>query len=81
MSWHIHKSMSFADFDGYGRSADNPPTPHEILDNLLNVQCERAITDGYNEWLKETAHEYFDTSDWNDEWWDGWRDIVRDLTY
>lgn len=71
---------SFPD-DGYGVSTDNPPTAHEILDNALKARDERAILDGYNDWLYETAREYFDVSDWDEEHWDAWREIVRDLTY
>ena len=72
-------TSSFPD-DGYGWSTDNPPSAREILDNALNPQCERAIHDGYNDWLDQAAREYFDVSSWGEDEWDAWREIVRDLT-
>ena len=81
MSWHIHKDMSFADSDGYGADTDLIPSVHARMESKISAQIKRAIQDGYNDWVRETAYEYFDTSDWDDEWWDAWYEIVRDNTY
>ena len=81
MSWHIHNNMNFADSDGYGADTDNPPSAYEKLDEALKPRDERAIHESYNEWVEETAKEYFDTSRWGDDEWDAWRDIVNEQTY
>ena len=81
MSWHIHKDINFAASDGYGADTDLIPSVHARMENKLNPQCLRAIQDGYNDWLDQTAREYFDVSDWDDEHWDAWKEIVRDNTY
>ena len=82
MSWHVHGSRSSVfDSDGYGCDTDLPLSAYEILTNALNAQSLRAIQDGYNDWVRDTAYEYFDTSDWDEEHWDAWNEIVRDNTY
>ena len=81
MSWHIHKDMSFADSDGYGADTDLIPSVHARMESKISPQIKRALQDGYNDWRRETAYEYFDTSEWDDEHWDAWYEIVRDNTY
>ena len=82
MSWHVHSSRSSVfDSDGYGCDTDLPLSAYEILNDALNAQSLRAIQDGYNDWVRDTAYEYFDTSDWNEEFWDAWHEIVKDNTY
>ena len=82
MSWHVHNSRSKVfDSDGYGCDTDLPLSAYEILNDALNAQSLRAIQDGYNDWVRDTAYEYFDTSDWNEEFWDAWHEIVKDNTY
>ena len=80
-NWIRGTSTSTFPCDAYGVDTDNPPTAYERLDNVLNPQGERAIQDGYNDWLDQTAREYFDVSDWSEDEWDAWREIVRDKTY
>lgn len=81
MTWHIHSSTSGVfDSDAYGVDTDNPPAPFEILDNAITPQCERSIQDSYNEWLYQTAREYFDTWNWDEDFWDAWKDIAREIT-
>ena len=65
----------------YYGSTDNPPTFKEILDNLLSPQNERAIHESYNEWLDQTAREYFDVSLWGEEEWDAWRELAGEQAY
>lgn len=82
MSWHVHNSRSKVfDSDGYGCDTDLPLSAYEILNDALNAQSLRAIQDGYNDWVRDMAYEYFDTSDWDEEHWDAWNEIVRDNTY
>ena len=81
MSWHIHKDMSFAASDGYGCDTDLIPSVHARMENKISPQIKRALQDGYNDWVRETAYEYFDTSDWDEEFWDAWHEIVKDNTY
>ena len=82
MSWHVHSSRSSVfDSDGYGCDTDLPLSAYEILEDALNAQSLRAIQDGYNDWVRDTAYEYFDTSDWDEEFWDAWHEIVKDNTY
>ena len=82
MSWHVHSCTSRVfDSDGYGCDTDLIPSAKARLENKLTPQCMRSIQDGYNDWTRETASEYFDTSDWDEEKWDAWRDIVRENTY
>ena len=72
-------NASIFDSDAYGVNTDNPECASEILDNMLNNGCRFTIKAGFNDWLKETAREYFDTSDWNDEYWDGWEEIIKEI--
>lgn len=50
-----------------------------ISDALERPEIERAIKDGFDAWVIETAQEYFDTSFWNDETWSEWKDKVWDV--
>ena len=61
--------------DAYGVDTDLPSSAYEKL-NVLNRQCVDAIRSGFDEWIKETAREYFDTSDWTEDFWAAWREII-----
>ena len=69
---------SFPD-DAYGVDTDLPETPYEIFDNALNRQCEDAIKAGFQDWLEETAREYFDTWNWDSDWWSDWKTKVWEI--
>ena len=79
MSWHIHSSASFCDSDAYGVDTDNPAHPSEIIENELKVKDEIAIEDAIKQFIKDTAAEYFNTSEWDDDWWDAWKDKFTEL--
>ena len=79
MAGYYSPHASIFDSDAYGVDTDNPPSPYEKIDNALTVQCEIAIADGFKQWLKDTAYEYFDTSDWDEEWRDAWRDKIMEI--
>ena len=82
IGYHVHSPRSSVfDSDGYGCDTDLIPSVHARLENKISPQIKRALQDGYNDWVRETAREYFDTSDWDDEHWDAWYEIVRDNTY
>lgn len=63
---------------GNYRDFDNPETAYEIIDNALSRKVIRdSIRESYNQWLEDTAREYFcDVGDWNEEWRDAWREVV-----
>ena len=71
-------TTSFPD-DAYGVDTDLPVTPYEIFDDSLNKLCEDAIRQGFEDWLRQTAGEYFDTWSWNDEWWSDWKTKVWEI--
>ena len=79
MSWHIHSSASAFDSDAYGVDTDSPAHPSEIIDNELKLKDEIAIEDSIKQFIKDLAAEYFNTSEWDDEWWDAWRDKFTEL--
>lgn len=79
--WIYGTSTSSFPSDAYGVDTDLIPSVHARMENKISPQIKRALQDGYNDWIDETAREYFDVSDWDDEHWDAWRDIVRDSTY
>ena len=60
---------------------DNPESAYELLDKALSRKTIRdAIKAGYEQWLEDTAREYFsDVGDWNEEWKDAWREIVWEI--
>ena len=66
---------------GNYRDFDNPETPHEMLENAMSRKVIRdAIKAGYEQWLEDTAREYFcDVGDWGEEWKDAWREVVGDI--
>ena len=74
-------NASIFDSDAYGVNTDNPERPYEIMMNALTKECETAIADGYRDWMKDTAREYFDTSDWDDEEWSDWDEVVKEITF
>lgn len=79
MSWHIHSSASIFDSDAYGVDTDNPEHPSEIIDSALKIKDERAIEESIRQFMTDTAAEYFNTSEWDDEWWEAWRDKFTEL--
>ncbi len=70
-------TASIFDSDAYGVDTDNPESAYEIIDNSLRAKDETAIKDAFNEWVKEMAEEYFNTSKWGDEEWEAWYEKVR----
>lgn len=70
-------TASIFDSDAYGVDTDSPESAYEIIDNSLRAKDETAMKDAFNEWVKEMAEEYFNTSEWNDEWWEAWYEKVR----
>lgn len=80
MTWHIHSARSSVfDSDAYGVDTDNPETAYEIINNSLKLADEIAISDAIIDFKKETADEYFNTSEWGDEEWDAWNDKFLEL--
>lgn len=78
--WHIYDNPNVFDSDAYGVDTDNPETAYERIDNALKVKDERAISVSFNEWLEDTAREYFcDVGSWNDDVKEAWRDKVFEL--
>lgn len=65
--------------DGYGVSTDNPPSAYELINNKLSLQDEIKITDEIREFREELAHEYFNCSRWDDEFWNAWDEKFREL--
>ena len=65
--------------DAYGYDTDNPPTAFEIMDYELSAKTETEITDKIIEFRKELAREYFNTSEWDEEWWDAWNEKFYEL--
>lgn len=79
MSWHIHKSVSVFDSDGYGWNTDNPETPSEAIDNALKAKDEVEIADRIREEIETIAHDYFKCGTWDSEWWEAWKDKIKEL--
>ena len=65
------------DSDAYGVNTDSPDTPYEYFVEVMNNKCIEAIRAGLNDWIKETASEYFDTSDWKDDEWEDWEEFIN----
>lgn len=58
----------------------NTDLPESLISKALeHPSIERAIKDGFDTWVIETAGEYFDTSFWSDEDWSAWKDKVWDV--
>ena len=70
-------TASIFDSDAYGVDTDSPESAYEIIDNSLRAKDETAIKDAFNEWVKEMAEEYFNTSEWCDEECEAWYEKVR----
>ena len=70
-------TASTFDSDAYGVDTDSPESAYEIIDNTLRAKDETAIDDAFREWVRDMAGEYFNTSEWNDEWWEAWYEKVR----
>ena len=71
-------TSSFPD-DGYGWNTDNPPSPYELIDEHLKSDDEQKIYDAIVEFREELASWFFNTSEWDDYWWDAWIDKIREL--
>ena len=70
-------TASIFDSDAYGVDTDSPESAYEIIDEALRAKDETAIDDAFREWVRDMANEYFDTSRWDDEWWEAWYEKVR----
>lgn len=70
-------TASVFDSDAYGVDTDSPESAYEIIDEALRAKDETAIDDAFREWVRDMANEYFDTSRWDDEWWEAWYEKVR----
>lgn len=70
---------SIFDSDAYGVNTDSPVHPSEIIEDSLKYKDEIAITEAIQDFIKDTAEEYFNTSGWDEEWWDAWRDKFTEL--
>ena len=79
MGWHIHNNMRFADSDAYGVCTDNPETPYEQIDNSLSRKDEQEIAELFDQFIKDTAREFFNVSGWDEEHWDGWKEKVSEI--
>lgn len=67
------------DSDAYGVDTDSPEDPYEMINDGLRLKDERNISDAIRDFVKEVADEYFDTSEWDDAWWEAWEDKFREL--
>lgn len=71
------------DYGDYKYIANEPKHPYEIIDESFNKTCVESVRayykDWYNDWLRDTASEYFDTSEWDDCWWSAWKDYIEDI--
>lgn len=79
MSWHIHSSASVYDTDAYGVDTDSPASAYELIEERLKPDDEQKIYEAYVEFREEVASWFFNTSEWDDEWWDAWRDKFTEL--
>ena len=64
---------------GYRGSTDNPETPYEIIDNALKVSDEQKIYEAAVEFREEVASWFFNTSEWDDYWWDAWIEKFKEV--
>lgn len=65
--------------DGYGVSTDNPPSPYELINERLTKNDEQKIYEAIVEHREEIASWFFNTSLWDDAWWDAWVDKMQEL--
>ena len=80
MSWHIHSyNSSVFDSDAYGTDTESPVSAAEIIDDALKLKDEINIADSIRDFIRETAEDYFNTSGWDEEWWDAWEDKFKEL--
>jgi len=79
MSWHIYTDTIIFDSDAYGIDTDSPASAEELLNDSLKPSDEKAITESISNFIEELASDYFYTSNWDDEWWDAWRDKFTEL--
>lgn len=77
MSWHIHKSYTF-DSDGYGADTDSPLTASEVIEDQLKKKDELEIADAVREFTEDLAARFFRTSEWDDDMWSAWSDLLRE---
>ena len=66
-------TASIFDSDAYGVNTDNPVSAYEFIDDALKTKDEKAIEEAIEDFIKETASEYFRTSEWDEEYWEAWR--------
>lgn len=62
--------------DDYGVNTDSPETPYEYFMEVMNNESINAIREGFKDWKKEVASEYFDTFSWGDDEWDDWEEFI-----
>lgn len=79
MSWHIHSNTYTFGSDAYGVDTDSPVSADELLNDSLKPSDERAIAESISNFIEELASDYFNTFEWDDEWWDAWNDKFREL--
>lgn len=79
MSWHIHSSASVYDTDAYGVDTDSPASAYELIEERLKPDDEQKIYEAYVEFREEVASWYFNTNEWDDEWWDAWITKLNEL--
>lgn len=65
--------------DGYGVNTDSPETPYEIIDNKLTVSDQEKIYEAAVEFREEVASWFFNTSEWDDYWWDAWIEKFKEV--
>lgn len=65
--------------DGYGVNTDNPESPYEIIDNKLTASDQQKIYDAAVEFREEVASWFFNTSEWDDYWWDAWIEKFKEV--
>lgn len=79
MSWHIHSSASAFDSDAYGIDTDSPASAYELIEERLKPDDEQKIYEAYVEFREEVASWFFNTNEWDDEWWDAWITKLNEL--
>lgn len=65
--------------DGYGVNTDSPESPYEIIDNKLTASDQQKIYDAAVEFREEVASWFFNTSEWDDYWWDAWIEKFKEV--
>ena len=64
---------------GYRGSTDNPETPYELIENALKISDEQKIFEAAVEFQEEVASWFFNTSEWDEYWWEAGRDKFKEM--